>query len=517
MMVFLSRIVRMGRVASPSLNERRRARELEGLASGEPLDLIVIGGGITGAGVALDAASRGLRVALFEKHDLAFGTSRWSSKLVHGGLRYLATGDVAVAHESAVERGRLIQHIAPHLVRSMPTWFPLVPHVGRSTERLVRAGFLAGDMLRQAARTPASLLPNSKRLRPAEVLELCSGVRAEGLRGGIVQWDGNLYDDARLVIGVARTAASFGAKILTRCEVTDASGTGVTVTDTLAGQSFDVHARVVVNATGVWARTLSPEVPIRPSRGSHLIVNQSALGGLTGSLTVPVDGSSSRFVFAIQAPHGRAHIGLTDVDAESVEEVPHTTEPEIDFLLSAINTALETPLTRADVRGTYAGLRPLVDHGHTSTAGISRRHLVVTDSSGIVSVTGGKLTTNRAMAEDAVDEALRVGRFLHRECRTHKLPLVGAVGVIGPNVPPAIVQAHGSESDSVLAQAGRNLDLLAPLGPGLEVTRAQLLFGVRHEGALTIDDLVDRRTRVGMCADDRALVLDAAHWALDQG
>lgn len=506
----------MNPIASPSLNANRRERELEGLAAGDQLDLIVIGGGITGAGVALDAASRGLRVALFEKHDLAFGTSRWSSKLVHGGLRYLATGDVAVAHESAVERGRLMQHIAPHLVRTMPTWFPLLPEMERRIEFLVRAGFLAGDLLRRAANTPASVLPNSGRLTPEQVLGLSSGVRRDGLRGGIVQWDGNLFDDARLVIAVARTAASFGARILTRCEVTQASGTGVTITDSRGGQSFDVHARAVVNATGIWAGTLNPEVHIRPSRGSHLIVDQSALGGLTGSLAVPVSGSRSRFVFAIQAPHGRAHIGLTDVEASTIDDIPHATEPEIDFLLSTINTALETPLTRADIRGTFAGLRPLVDHGHRATADVSRRHLVVRDRSGMVTVTGGKLTTYRAMAEHAVDVALREGRFLQRECRTHRLALVGARGSIAPDAPAAIVQAHGSESAAVMAQAAGDPFLLEPLRPGLEVSRAQLLFGVRHEGALTVEDLVDRRTRVGMCADDRLVVAEAARWALEQ-
>ncbi len=503
----------MTSLASPSLNAQRRERELEELQSGQALDLIVIGGGITGVGVALDAASRGLRVALFEKHDLAFGTSRWSSKLVHGGLRYLGNGDVAVAYESAVERGRLMQYIAPHLVRSMPTWFPLLPDLERKSELLVRAGFIAGDMLRRAAKTPASILPNSRRLSAREVLDYSSGVRTDGLRGGIVQWDGNLFDDARLVIGVARTAATFGAKILTRCEVTQADGSGVTIADLEAGQSFDVKARVVVNATGVWAGQLNPAVHIRPSRGSHLIVDQQALGGLTGSLTVPIEGSTSRFVFAIQAPHGRAHIGLTDEEAEDIDDVPHASEGEVEFLLSTINTALATPLTRADIRGTYAGLRPLVDSGSGSTADVSRRHLVTTDASGMVTVTGGKLTTYRRMAEDAVDEAMRAGRFVPRTCQTHRLAIVGGQGEVDLRLPNAIVQAHGSEAALVAAEAGGDPELLAPIRDGLEVTRAQFLFAVRHEGALSVEDVVDRRTRLGMCADDREVAIDIANWA----
>ena len=512
----LPRIVRMAHPASTSLNAARRNRELEELASGKPLDLIVVGGGITGAGVALDAASRGLSVALFEKHDLAFGASRWSSKLVHGGLRYLGNGDVAVAYESALERGRLIQYIAPHLVRSMPTWFPLFPEMHAKSELLIRAGFQAGDMLRRMARTPASVLPNSGSLSIEGVLAYSSGVRIDGLRGGIVQWDGNLYDDARLVVAVARTAAARGAKILTRCEVVEASGDGVTIRDSVGGFSMDVKARAVVNATGVWAGSLNPDVTIRPSRGSHLIVDQAALGGLTGSLTVPIAGSTSRFVFAIQAPHGRAHIGLTDEETETIDDEPQASQSEIDFLLSTINTALATPLTRADIRGTYAGLRPLVDHGEGSTADVSRRHLVVTDSSGMVTVTGGKLTTYRAMAEDAVDAALVAGRFLHRPCQTHRLPLVGAMGAIPADAPKLIVEAHGSESAAVMAEAGGDPRLLEPIEEGLEVTPAQFLFAVRHEGALTVDDVLDRRTRLGMCADDREAALDIAQWALAQ-
>jgi glycerol-3-phosphate dehydrogenase len=504
----------MAERSTASLNVARRERELDDIASGSILDVIVIGGGITGAGVALDAASRGLSVALFEKEDLAFGTSRWSSKLVHGGLRYLAHGDFAVAHESAVERSRLIQHIAPHLVRPMPTWFPLLPAMDRRSESLIRAGFMAGDTLRRAAKTPAHFLPNSRRISADEVRTFSAGVKRDGLRGGLLQWDGNLFDDARLVIAVARTAAAHGARILTRCDVREATGTGVTVRDTVSGVEFEVKARAVINATGVWAGQLNPDIQIRPSRGSHIIVNQSALGGLTGSLTVGVEGSTSRFVFAIEAPHGRAHIGLTDVETDSVVDVPHATESEIDFLLSTINTALETPLARADVRGTFAGLRPLVDHGETNSADVSRRHLVTTDASGLVTVTGGKLTTYRAMAEEAVDAALIAGRFLPRPCRTATLGLVGSGTSRAAWVPSWIRAAHGSEAEDVVAQAGANPELLERIGPGLDLSAAQFLFGVRHEGAMSIDDLVDRRTRLGMCADDRETAVGVAEWAL---
>ena len=197
---------------SPALNAARRAADLNALADGEPLDILVIGGGITGVGIALDAASRGLRVALVEKHDLAFGTSRWSSKLVHGGLRYLATGNVGIARRSAIERGILMTRNAPHLVRAMPQLVPLLPSMGYSKRALVRAGFLAGDVLRMLAGTPSSTLPRSRRVPADRVVEMAPTVRRDGLDGGLLAYDGQLIDDARLVTAVARTAAQHGAR-----------------------------------------------------------------------------------------------------------------------------------------------------------------------------------------------------------------------------------------------------------------------------------------------------------------
>ena len=201
---------------STALNESRRAAELAALADGEQLDVIVIGGGITGTGIALDAATRGLRVALVEKHDLAFGTSRWSSKLVHGGLRYLATGNVGIARRSAIERGILMTRNAPHLVKAMPQLVPLLPEMGTASRALVRFGFVAGDGLRRLAGTPSSTLPRSRRIAAARAIEMAPTVRRDGLGGGLLAYDGQLIDDARLVTAVARTAAQHGARILTR-------------------------------------------------------------------------------------------------------------------------------------------------------------------------------------------------------------------------------------------------------------------------------------------------------------
>ncbi|TMQ90152.1 FAD-dependent oxidoreductase, partial [Actinomadura soli] len=238
--------------ARTSLNAARRQRELAALP-GEVVDVLVVGLGATGAGAALDAASRGLSVAAIDAHDLAFGTSRWSSKLIHGGLRYLAAGQVDVAHESAVERGVLMRHTAPHLVRALPFVTPLTPLVPRTRAFATLAAFHAGDALRLAARTPRSVLPGPRRLSAVETLRLAPALRPYGLRGGLLSWDGQLADDARLVTAIARTAAGHGVRVLTRCRAVALTGDGAQVRDEATGREFAVRARSVINATGVWA------------------------------------------------------------------------------------------------------------------------------------------------------------------------------------------------------------------------------------------------------------------------
>ncbi|MEZ0064616.1 glycerol-3-phosphate dehydrogenase [Streptacidiphilus sp. MAP12-20] len=505
-----------------SLNAARRARELAALrASDAPaVDVLVIGGGVTGAGVALDAASRGLSVVLAEKHDLGFGTSRWSSKLVHGGLRYLASGSVGIAHESAVERGILMERTAPHLVRALPQVVPLLPGTGRAETALVRTGFLAGDALRLAARTSSATLPRSRRLSRAEVLRYAPTVQAAGLRGGLVFWDGQLTDDARLVTALARTAAGYGAQVLTRCSATAATGTGATLRDELTGESFTVRARMVINATGVWAGSLAPDITLRPSRGTHLVFRQESFGGLTAGLTVPIPGETNRFVFALPAPDGRVYVGLTDEDAPGpVPDVPEATDGEIDFLLRTISSALRTPLTRADLIGTFAGLRPLLDTGSGRTADVSRKHAVLTAPDGLVTVVGGKLTTYRRMAEDALDQALAASGTTAAPCRTRALPLVGAADretLARVDAPLRLVQRYGTEAPAVLAEADGDPALLRPIAPGTDATMAELLFAVRHEGALDAGDLLDRRSRLGLSPATRAAALPAAEAALSR-
>lgn len=279
--------------SASALNAARRTAELTALADGGRVDVVVIGGGITGAGIALDAASRGLSTVLIEKHDLAFGTSRWSSKLVHGGLRYLATGNVGIARRSAIERGILMSRNAPHLVHAMPQLVPLLPEMNRASRALVRTGFIAGDGLRRLAGTSAAILPRSGRVDAARAAELVPAVRRDGLDGALLAYDGQLIDDARLVTAVARTAAQHGARILTRTAASDATGTSVRLTDQLTGESFDLTARAVINAAGVWAGDIDGAIKLRPSRGTHLVFDAAAFGNPTAALTVPIPASST--------------------------------------------------------------------------------------------------------------------------------------------------------------------------------------------------------------------------------
>ena len=507
---------------SAALNAARRRAELSHLADGESVDLLVIGGGITGAGVALDAATRGLRVALVEKHDLAFGTSRWSSKLVHGGLRYLASGNIGIARRSAIERGILMTRTAPHLVHAMAQVIPLLGSMRRRERALVRAGLRAGDVLRWLAGTPAAVLPGSRRVPPKRVIDMVPRVRTDGLDGGLLAYDGQLVDDARLVTAVARTAAQYGAAILTHVTAAQVTGTSVRLTDQLGGDSFDVSARAVINAAGVWAGEVDPSLRLRPSRGTHLVFDAETLGHPTAALTVPIPGEVNRFVFAMPEQLGRVYLGLTDEDAPGpIPDVPQPTSAEITFLLDTVNTALGITLDEDDVIGAYAGLRPLVDTGAGRTADVSRDHAVIESPSGVISVIGGKLTEYRYMAEDVLDRAVRLrGLYGAGPCRTRDVPLVGAPANPGSAVPPmaglpeSLVARYGAEAAGVIAAAtcARPAD---PVADGIDVLRAEFEYAVGHEGALTVDDIVDRRTRIGLVAADRERVLGAAAEFLD--
>jgi glycerol-3-phosphate dehydrogenase len=507
---------------STALNDARRTDELDALADGAPVDVVVIGGGITGTGIALDAATRGLSVALVEKHDLAFGTSRWSSKLVHGGLRYLATGNVGIARRSAVERGILMTRNAPHLVKAMPQLVPLLPSMNNASRALVRFGFVAGDGLRKLAGTPSSTLPRSRRIDTQRAIELAPTVRRDGLSGGLLAYDGQLIDDARLVTAVARTAAQHGAKILTRVAASNATGNSVTLTDQRTGESFEVSARAVINASGVWAGEVDSSIRLRPSRGTHLVFDAEAFGNPTAALTIPIPGEINRFVFAMPEQLGRVYLGLTDEDAPGpIPDVPQPTPEEITFLLDTVNTALDVALGPDDVIGAYAGLRPLIDAGGGRTADVSREHKVVESPSGVISVVGGKLTEYRYMAEDVLDRAVELRGLAASNCRTRNMPLVGApsnpVATLRSPVdlPSSLVARYGAESPNVIAAASCERPT-EPVADGIEVTRAEFEYAVTHEGALTVDDILDRRTRIGLVKADRERAVDVAHELLSR-
>ncbi|KRF19309.1 glycerol-3-phosphate dehydrogenase [Nocardioides sp. Soil797] len=483
----------------------------------EETDVLVIGLGITGTGVALDAASRGLRVVAVDAFDLAFGTSRWSSKLVHGGLRYLAKLQLGVAHESAVERGILMERTAPHLTHAMPMLLPLMSSVKHTQAALAAMGFLAGDVLRLNARTSRETLPRPRRISRTEALALAPSLRSAGLRGGLLSWDGQLEDDARLVTCIARTAVAHGADVRNHARVVSATGTSAVLRDERTGAETTIRAKKVINATGVWAASIV-DVELKPSRGTHLVLRASTLPGLTTAVTAPIPGSTNRFALVLPQPDGTLYVGLTDEEVEGeIPDVPEPSEAEIGFLLDVVGAAFNRPLHRSDVVGAYAGLRPLLQSEGT-TSDLSREHAVLTSDTGVITIVGGKLTTYRQMAEDAVDATgLADGR-----CRTRRLPLLGAAdrgALAALEAPARLVRRFGTEANFVLqnARAVSGLlddELLAPVADTVPVTLAELIFGVTHEGAVDVDDLLDRRTRVGLVPADRALAVPAAERAL---
>jgi glycerol-3-phosphate dehydrogenase len=441
---------------------------------------------------------------------------------VHGGLRYLAKGQVGVAHESAVERGILMQRSAPHLTRALPMVLPLTAAVGRGQGVLAMQGFRAGDLLRRAARTSGELLPGPRRLSASRTAALVPGVHGS-IRGGLLSHDGQLEDDARLVVALARTAAGHGARVVTRVRASSLTGTGAVLQDELDGSRLTVRARAVVNATGVWADQLVDGLTLTPSRGTHLVLRKESLPGVEVAVAAPVPGSVNRFVFTLPQPDGLVYVGLTDEPVDgAVPDVPVPSEEEIDFLLTTASSAFEQPLLRAHVVGSYAGLRPLLA-GTGGSADLSREHAVVTSPDGVVTVVGGKLTTYRGMAEDAVDAVVASKGLSAGACRTRSLPLVGAAPrarLAAVDAPARLVRRYGVEAPAVLASATRLTgvtedELVAPVADGVPITLAELVWGVTHEGAVDVDDLLDRRVRVGLVAEDRAAAEPAAHRALE--
>ena len=405
---------------------------------------------------------------------------------------------------------------APHLVHAMPQLVPLLPSMSHAKRALVRAGFLAGDALRMLAGTPSSTLPRSRRVPAQRVVDMAPTVRRDGLDGGLLAYDGQLIDDARLVTAVARTAAQHGARILTYVSASQATGTSARLTDQRTGQSFEVSAGAVINAAGVWAGEIDSSLKLRPSRGTHLVFDASAFGNPTAALTIPIPGELNRFVFAMPEQLGRVYLGLTDEAAPGpIPDVPEPSSEEVTFLLDTVNTALGTALGTTDVIGAYAGLRPLIDTGEGRTADVSRDHAVVESPSGVISVIGGKLTEYRYMAQDVLDRAISLRHLHAANCRTRNLPLVGAPANPGPaagpgaGLPTSLVARYGAEAPNVLATATCERPT-EPVAEGIDVTRAEFEYAVTHECALDVDDILDRRTRIGLVPRDRERVVGVA-------
>ncbi|HEV2448336.1 MAG TPA: glycerol-3-phosphate dehydrogenase/oxidase [Candidatus Sulfopaludibacter sp.] len=454
-----------------------------------PWDMIVIGGGATGAGVAIDAATRGYDVLLLEQSDFGKGTSSRSTKLVHGGVRYLEQGNVSLVMSALKERGLLRQN-APHLVHDLAF---VVPNYSWWEAPFYGIGLKLYDMLAGKYGFGASKL-----LSKEETLELLPALEPEELRGGVIYYDGQ-FDDARLLIHLAMTAAEHGATVINYCPVTgllrDAEGyvNGLTARDTESGEELTIHAKVVVNATGVFTDTIrrmaEPETePILvTSQGIHLVFDRSFLASET-ALMVPKT-SDGRVLFVIPW-HGHAVAGTTDTPRDEPSIEPKALEQEIEFILETAGRYLTRPPTRADVRAVFVGLRPLVK-GDGKTAALSRDHVIHVDASGLLTITGGKWTTYRHMAEDTVDHAITLGRLPDEPCTTRNLRIHGYMHNAERLGELAV---YGSDAETIRTLA-RDPVLGKQLHPALPYIGAEIVWAARSEMARTVEDALARRTR----------------------
>jgi len=443
----------------------------------EPFDILIVGGGATGLGCAVDAASRGYRTALVEAGDFASATSSRSTKLVHGGVRYLAQGDVPLVREALRERARLLGN-APNLVHGIAF---LTPAYRWREIPYYLTGLKLYDML--AGRSDA--LPRSRFVPQREALDRISWLRAENLRGAIEFHDGQ-FDDARLAIALARTAADRGAAVAnyTRCVTLSLSkgASSVEVRDKETGAQFDVRARVVVNAAGIFAdeirRLDDPNAGplLSLSRGTHVVLERGALASRDALLVPKTD--DRRVIFAIPW-HDRTLIGTTDVAAGEALADPAPTAAEIEYLLATIGRYTDTPIDETRVAATFAGLRPLVERGAAAnTAKLSREHLIDVSPNGLVTIAGGKWTTYRKMAEDTIDAAIEAAGLAAAPCETNDLRL------------------HDDTAAEIGALVADHPELARPLHPDFSYTGADAVNGFVNEMARTVDDVLARRTRL---------------------
>jgi glycerol-3-phosphate dehydrogenase len=510
------------------------------------VDILVVGGGVVGTGSALDAATRGLSVGLVEARDYASGTSSRSSKLIHGGLRYLEMLDFGLVSEALQERGLLIQRLAPHLVRPVPFVYPL--H-GRVWERLYAGtGVLLYDTLGLLSGR-ARGVPHHRHLTRRHARQIVPSLRKDALIGALQYYDAQV-DDARHTMFVARTAASYGAHVATRAKVVEfiregQRVSGARVQDVETGRIFNVMAKQVVNATGVWTDDTQALVGergqfhVRASKGIHLVVPRDRIRSDSGLILR----TEKSVLFVI--PWGRHWIiGTTDTDWNLDKAHPAASSVDIDYLLEHVNGVLETPLTRADVEGVYAGLRPLLKGESEATSKLSREHAVAHAVPGLVVVAGGKYTTYRVMAKDAVDEAVHgleqvLDRRIPPSC-TEDVPLLGAEGFqvlwnqrhllaersgLHEVRIEHLLNRYGTLTSEILDLVASDPKLGEPLGGSEDYLRAEIVYAATHEGARHLDDVLTRRTRISIetfhrgtqsCEEAAELLRGVLDWSAEQ-
>jgi len=506
-------------VESKALSSQARSDALRDMADGE-LDVLVVGGGVVGTGAALDAVTRGLRTGLVEARDWASGTSSRSSKLVHGGLRYLEMLDFALVHEALRERGLLRNKLAPHLVKPVPFLYPLTKRVRERP--YVGSGIALYDGMALSSGNNQGF-PLHRHLTRRGVLREAPGIRKDAMVGAIQYYDGQV-DDARHTMMIARTAAQYGALIANRTRVEEfvregERVIGAVLVDLESGARTTVRAKQVINATGVWTDETQELVnargqfKVRASKGVHLVVPRDRIQSRTGMILR----TEKSVLFII--PWGRHWIiGTTDTDWDLDKAHPAATSADIDYVLEHVNSVLRSPLTRADVQGVYAGLRPLLSGESESTSRLSREHVVGHPVPGLVVVAGGKYTTYRVMARDAVDVAVDGLDGRIPASTTENVPLVGAEGY----------QALWNQRHRLAAQAGIHVDHVEHLlnrqgslvtevldlireDPELgrvlphadDYLRAEVVYAATHEGARHLDDVLARRTRISIETYDR--------------
>ena len=513
------------------LTREQRAAALKEMSREEGLDVLVIGGGITGAGIALDAASRGLRTGVVEMGDWASGTSSWSSKLVHGGLRYLYQLDLPLVREALSERGRLLETIAPHLVKAQPFLWPLTHHYERSYSAV---GVGVYDALALAGARGHRTVPIQKHLGRKGARALAPALDPSTLIGAIRFYDARV-DDARLVIDLIRTAVGLGALAASRARVTgflkDARGTvtGAAVTDLETGATHEIRAARTINATGVWTEdtqnlaTDAGGLKVLASKGVHIVVPKAAIDAETGIFLR----TEKSVLFIIPWPRYWV-IGTTDTPWTEDVAKPVATAADIDYILQHANEVLSRPLSRDDIIGVYAGLRPLLqprlkpgaDIRAAASTKVSREHTVTRVAPGLTAIAGGKLTTYRVMAADAVDHALGEALARAHPSATARLPMVGAAGYRALAARAGtiarergwtlarvthLLDRYGDELPALLDSIDDDPSLGRPLGEAPAFLRAEVAWAVTHEGAAHLDDVLLRRVRLDIEHRDRGL------------